>query len=1095
MGLQRLVLRGIQYHRRLHMGLAAGAFLACAVLTGSLLVGHSVNRTLYDIATSRLGGVVFALDWGARYFDAELGTALRSGLEARGENSPTVTVAAVLALRGVAEASTEATQPGDRINRAWVYGVDRDFGILAPPEGPLGQPGPAEAFINEAAARMLSLEPGDDLVLRIPKPSQIPLEAPLASRAERDTAVARVRVLQVLDEARGGRFSLAADQAMPANIFVDRNWLAELAGLGGKANLLLAGDGVTAEDLHHALAERWQPELAGYRWRSHPSGIVQLESDRLFIEDAVVRAAMQDSTASPHLTYLVNRISVGERSTPYSFVAAGAAPPDSPEGAVCINQWTADALNAVEGDTVRLSWAEPLPSGAFEERTAEAPIHKILSMDDVSVERDLAPRFPGLTEVNSCRDWDIGMPLDEEQLLDPANEDYWKTRGQTPKLVTTFETGQDWWGSVYGSVTAVRFSGGATDPGALSQSLKKALDPADIGLSFAPAREAALQSVAQAIDFGALFTGMSTFLIAAALLLLGLLYAHGLQTRTGEIGVVLASGWTKARLRAWLLLESIPGCLAGALTGAVAGAAYARLLLYGLQRFWPDAVAGTPVQFHAAPAVLAQGVGITIFCVLAVLSLCLLRAGSRPVRALLQGDGGASLAAYGRSDKAFLGALLLVLPLAAYATYMAFRGESRDPTGWFFASGAALLAVLLTAYGLVLGYWRRRLAPARLSLTGLLISQLARRRSRTLGVAAVTGCGVFTVLSVGSMQAVMGYRVDQRESGAGGFSVFATTVLPVRAEKRTLPGLDPDMVVPLRVRDGDDAGCLNLNRARAPRIYGVDPEALASRNAFAFPGEAEALWAQLKQPLEEGVFPALVGDSDTAMWGLQAMTDLRQGTEYAYNDDQGQSVRLRTVGKLPMRLSLFQGSLLISEDNFMRLFPNQGGYRAFLVETPDAAAAAALLNREYGRQGMEAMPSLERLRAFHAVERAYLAMFLVLGGLGLLLGAGGAAVIAWRTLAERRAEFALFAAVGFGAGTIRRMEIVETAALVAAGLCIGTFAAALATLPLLPGSHSPLNYANLSVLLAILLFVYLGSAFAVTSVFLRHIPLSALRKE
>lgn len=1091
----RLVLGGIRYHWRLHSGLASGAFVACAVLTGSLLVGHAVDKTLRDIATARLGHVAYALDWGTRYFESALGAVVQTRLHQDTPQFTRAVVAPVLSLRGVAEIAPGTSRPVNRINRAWVYGISPEFGRVASREGLLSQPGPQDALVNEAAARLLGLKPGDNLVLRIPRPAQIPVEAPLASGKERETAVTRVRVLDILADRQAGRFSLAAEQATPANIFVDRDWLGELAGIPGKANLLLANEEAPFDALSGALTNVWQPDLLGYRWRRHPSGALQLESDRLFIEDAMVNATLKIDNARPLLTYLVNRIAVGDRSTPYSFVLAGAVPPDTPKGAVCINRWLADALGAEAGDTASISWYEPLPSGTFKEHSVDASIHAILPMEDLVIERDLAPRFPGLSDVNSCQDWDIGMPLDEEQLKDPQNEAYWKQYGQTPKLSVTFDTGSTWWGNLYGTVTAIRFQNGTTDPEALSEILRSALDPSTLGLNFSPVRQDALDSVAQAIDFGALFTGMSTFLIAAALLLLGLLYAHGLQSRSGELGTVLASGWTLAQTRSWLLLETIPGCLAGALAGSFMGAAYAQLLLYGLQHFWPDAVAGTPVQYHGAPiGILLQGTGITAFCVFAVVVLCVARAGRRPVRSLLQGDLSAPVTSYNRADALFKAAFLITLPMAAVTLIMGFFDKTGDPTTWFFLAGMTTLATLLFAYGLFLGK-QRRSASSRLSLASLLIGQLARRRSRSLGVAAVTGSGVFMVLSVVSMQAAMNYAPERRESGAGGFSVFATTTLPVRAEGEEILGMERQAVVPLRMREGDDAGCLNLNRARAPRVLGVAPEALADRQAFGLPGEAERLWALLDQPLGEDVFPALVGDADTAMWGLQAKTDPQNGTEYSYADDKGRSFRLRAVGKLPMRLSLFQGSLLISEQNFMRLFPNEGGYRAFLIETPDAAGVAAGLNREYGRQGMEAVPSSDRLRAFYAVERAYLALFLVLGGLGLLLGAGGAAVITWRTLAERRAEFALLTAVGFEADTLRRMTGIESAGLVAAGLLIGAFAAGLATSSLLFRNHAPLDWGNLMLLVAVLLFVYLGTALAITLAFLRNIPLSALRKE
>lgn len=1091
-----LVSRGIQYHRRLHLGLAAGALIACAVLTGSLLVGHSVKKTLYDIATARLGRVSYTIDWGSRYFDAGLKDALISTLASDNKREQEPSLATALGLQGVAESPPEQGDQINRINHAQIYGIDEYFSGLASLEGPFRQPGPQEAYLNKAAARLLGATAGTSIILRIPKPSQIPSEAPLASGKERDTAVTRVRVLGVLADAQGGRFSLSANQSMPVNIYVDRDWLGEVSGLPDKANLLLSNAGNTAEELRRALSNCWRPEKLGFRIVSHPSGALQLESERLFLEESVIDAALRTGAARPVLTYLVNSIGLGERATPYSFVAAGAAPPDTPEGFVCINQWLADQLSAKEGDTLSLSWYEPLPSGDFKERSASAPVYKILPMDAVSLERDLSPRFPGLSDVNSCQDWDIGLPLEKDLLADQQNEAYWKTYGQTPKLLTPFETGRAWWGSWYGTVTALRFPPEAMDENTLSTALKDTLDPASLGLSFIPAREDALKAVAHAIDFGALFTGMSLFLIGAALLLLSLLYAHGLQQRAWETGILLASGWTPARVRIWMLLESLPGCMVGSITGAACGAAYARGLLYGLARFWPGAVAGTPVSYQPAPpALLAQGALITVFAVFAVFAACALRAGRRQVRELLQRDFGAVATTHKGTDLLFAVLGVLAALLAAHAWRTAFLGQALDLTPAFFTSGMGLLIMLLCAYGLVLGYWARRATPASLSTSGLLSRQLARRRSRSLGMAAIIGSGLFMVQSVVSMQAAMTRQPEQRDSGAGGFTVFATTTLPVTAEGESILGLPKENVVPLRVKDGDDAGCLNLNRAREPRIYGVDPEALITRNAFAVPGDAAALWTLLTRPPEAGVYPALVGDSDTAMWGLQARTDPQEGTEFAYGDSNGTPFTLRATGKLPMRLSLFQGSLLLSEENFVRLFPHESGYRAFLIESAEATVSAAELNRAHGRIGMEAVPSAERLASFYAVERAYLTMFLVLGGLGMMLGAGGAAVMTARGLAERRAEFALFLAVGFTPGAIRRAAILENTGLVGAGLVIGFLAAAVATLPLLLQSGQAFDFTNLAIILVAIVFAYLVSVLFVTAAFLKTIPLSALRRE
>ena len=1110
-----LIANGIRYHRRLCLGLLAGTIIACAALTGALAVGDSVRQTLRGIAEARLGRVGHALDWGNRYFDAALA----------GDH------AAVLALRGMAEPPPERrgdipVPHNNRLNRAWIYGVDDAFRWLAPEPKNMPMPGPQEALINTETARALGLQAGDMMTLRLARPSTMPLEAPLSRSGDNDIAVARVRVKAVLTDAQWGRFSLSTDQAMPANIFVDRTWLSDLLDMTRKANVMLAADTVTGEQLQDWMSSVWQPEQAGFRFREHPSGIVQLESNRLFLEDAVVQAAQRIGNGQPVLTYLVNSIAAGDRATPYSFVTAGVAPEGAPEDAVCVNQWLADMLDVQAGDRVTITWSEPLPSGEFLERSAEAPIHRVIPMEALQVERDLAPAFPGLSDVDTCRDWDIGLPLDDEKLQDKDNEAYWNEYGQTPKLLTTFETGRRWWGTRFGAVMAVRFTQkqGLTqasdqrerdgsvpvfvDDGAASdqrerdgsvpvfaQALRDTLDPAAIGLAFQPVCEEAERAVDQAMDFGALFIGMSMFLIASALALLTLLYAHGLQTRTGEMGALLAVGWPPRRVGAWLLFESLPIILAGIFVGTLCGVGYARMLLYGLVKFWPDAVAGTPLRFHVTLPTLALGAAIATMCVLAVLLTCVTRACRRPARELLQRDfaSTATLSRGRRLPGALFGAVMLLATLLS--VYQAFYGAADNPTIWFFASGAAALATALTAYALLLGWWTRRRAPAHPTLWRLILMQLARRRSRSLGVAVVTGCGVFMIISVTAMQAAMNFDVERPESGAGGFSVFASTTTPVRSSEETLLGLPRDSGVPLRVWDGDDAGCLNLNRAIRPRLYAVEPQALIARNAFAPPDEVKALWALLNLSLDDGVVPALVGDSDTAMWGLQAAADPERGAEFAYPGDTGETFRVRAVGKLPMRLSLFQGAMLISEENFTRMFPHEAGYRAFLIRADDAQATAAQLNRDHGRLGMEAIPSEERLRAFYAVERAYLAMFLVLGGIGMMLGAGGASVVALRNLAERRAEFALLLAVGYEPHLVRRMALIENAFLVTTGILFGVAAAALAITPLmLQAQHA----AGLPALVAMLLGVitaYLAAVLITTRVALAEIPLAALRTE
>ena len=64
----RLILASLQHHARAHVGTLLGAVVAAAVLTGSLVVGDSVKRTLQNQAEQRLGYVQAAVELHDRFF-------------------------------------------------------------------------------------------------------------------------------------------------------------------------------------------------------------------------------------------------------------------------------------------------------------------------------------------------------------------------------------------------------------------------------------------------------------------------------------------------------------------------------------------------------------------------------------------------------------------------------------------------------------------------------------------------------------------------------------------------------------------------------------------------------------------------------------------------------------------------------------------------------------------------------------------------------------------------------------------------------------------------------------------------------------------
>ena len=106
-----------------------------------------------------------------------------------------------------------------------------------------------------------------------------------------------------------------------------------------------------------------------------------------------------------------------------------------------------------------------------------------------------------------------------------------------------------------------------------------------------------------------------------------------------------------------------------------------------------------------------------------------------------------------------------------------------------------------------------------------------------------------------------------------------------------------------------------------------------------------------------------------------------------------------------------------------------------------------LLNTALADRGFEAVPTAERLQAYLAVENTYLSTFQALGGLGLVLGSLGLAVVLLRSVWERRGELALLRALGFRRRTLGWLVLAENGFLLLLGLAAGAVSALAAAAP------------------------------------------------
>jgi ABC-type antimicrobial peptide transport system permease subunit len=1100
--LRHLVLRSLRFYAASHAGTLLGVVVAAAVLVGALAVGDSVRQSLRDMALARIGRASFALAPTDRFFRAALADDLRSGI-ADG------LAAAVLQLPGAAATPDDTA----RANQVQVLGIDGHFAALAQEPAGLAFHEPDAVLLNAPLAAQLRVKPGDAIVLRVQKPSLLSLESPLSPQEDVSTGL-RLKVEAIVSDAQFGRFSLQAGQTPPLNAFLPLALLQSRTGLDQKANLLLTGAPAAGLKPEELLRRRWTLADAGLESRRVPGGW-ELRSGRIFLDPAIVRAARFVAPApgpQPFLTYFVNELRVGPRAAPYSMVTA-AAPAALPAGMgddeIIIDQWLAGDLQARPGDSLRLAYYVPGADRRLEERQEQFRVRSIVPMEGLAADRALLPDFPGIAQAEKTENWDAGFAIDFKKIR-PKDEQYWKQYRGTPKAFVTLAAGQRMWGNRFGDVTALRFPLDTPVDKALEQvvprALPSALDPAAIGLVFQPLRERALAASSQGEDFGGLFLGFSFFLIAAALVLLALLFQFGLEKRAVETGILLATGWPPRLVRRLFLLEGLAVAVLGGLLGAAGGVFYARGILWGLATLWRSAVAGSALRFHVTAGSLAAGAGAGIIVSTIVIRLALRAQAGRPARDLLERgrELEAGPAAARRHWAGWLAAASGAGALATIAGALA-KGGNADVEA-FFGGGALLLIAGIAAAAILFRRLAGRSVSRPLTLAGLALRGCARRPNRSLATVALLAAGSFLIVAVAANKLDAARDSRRRASGTGGFAFVGQSAMPIVQDLNSKAGRDffgldekslqGTRVVPLRVHDGDDASCLNLNRAQTPRLLGVDPEALQRRGAFTFsaladPARAGKPWQLLEKPgADAGEVPA-VADEATIQWALHK----RVGDTVDYTDGRGHPFKARLAGALAN--SVLQGNLIIDSTAFARRFPDDAGWRMFLIDSPPGAAprVSALLTRALRDRGLELTPAADRLNAFNAVQNTYLDTFQVLGGLGLLLGSAGLGVVVLRNVLERRGELAVLQAAGFRRRTLRRLVLGEHAALECLGLLVGILAALAAVLPALLSLAAPVSYLSLGATLGLVFVSGLLWTWAAARLALRGDLLPALRNE
>ena len=1067
----RLILSSLFHYRWINFSVLAGVALTSAILSGALVVGDSVKESLRRNAAARLSQIGPVMLGGERFFTSALADRIATELGGDAVAAP------VLQITGTAL----NRDGGRRVNQVQILGVDDRFWKLSnkgvAPEGFADERWIA---INAPLADRIGAEVDDTLIVRVELPGALSKDAPLSGESEQTTPFT-ASVTAVLDAEHFGLYSLKAEQVPPATIFLRRERLEAILEQSGRANLILGDDSLDAKAFAAAAEKSWGLEDLQLKVsQADATGTSQIVSSRVFFDGVIVSALEKvAAVSSPVLTYLATDIASGENRTPYSMVS-GVGPElnaivgsEITDEEIVLSQWLADDLAAKPGDKVTLVYNVVGTGRALEEQRRTFKVVGIKAIGEAGWDQSWTPEFPGIFDVDGLDDWEPGIPIDRDRIRE-KDDVFWDQYKATPKAFVSLGAARSMWSNRFGDATAVRFQLKDTAAPLVDQ-LRASLTLTDLGMAYRDLPAEAKSAVANSFDFGALFASMSFFLIVAALVLAGLVFVFGIEQRSTQIGLLLAMGFTRMRVRRFFLGEALFLSLAGAVLGLIGGYLYTRLALYGMSGVWQDAAAGMEFTYSLKPQTLLISFFLTMLVALSVVWFASRKVTAIHPSTLISGSDDLSL---GGNAKSRRDVVALVIGVAgALGCLFAPKVEgTMAAQGLFFGAGF-LMTVAGVAFSSIL--IRRFLRPSEVlqSLGALGRQHTVRRRGRSLAVIGLMAAGVFMVTAINSFRLEGERGAERRNAGTGGFAYVGESTLPVYDDlngeagrkKFGLDGFKEEFtVLPFRVSNGDDASCLNLNRAQLPRIMGVNTGAIAAINPFTFTGKiseprtGESPWRLMgvEHPALEDGTPLVAGiiDQNTAIYALQKGI----GDTVIYETVSGQSFAVLICGFL--ETSILQGSLVIDEASFIRFFPDAGGYRFFLMDGKgtNLEPVAAHLTRMFGDLGLEMRPAADRLNEFNAVQNTYLSIFSTLGGLGILLGTLGLAIIVGRNVMERRGQLGVMQAMGFTRRKLAGMVLSEHWFLHLSGVLIGLGAALLAVLPELTKGSSSLPWGLLA---------------------------------
>ena len=188
----RYITASLKQYRLTHLAVGLGIATATAVITGALLVGDSVRGSLRDLTLERLSSVDTVLVAEQPFREALAGELAN----AIGKESGFTEFAPLLMVPG--SLSTTAGKQTKQATRLSILGATNKFWQLGD-GGPTKSMSGDDVAISQAIADELGAAIGDEVLLRVSLPSNIPADSTLGEKEDSITS-RRLRIVAILNK-------------------------------------------------------------------------------------------------------------------------------------------------------------------------------------------------------------------------------------------------------------------------------------------------------------------------------------------------------------------------------------------------------------------------------------------------------------------------------------------------------------------------------------------------------------------------------------------------------------------------------------------------------------------------------------------------------------------------------------------------------------------------------------------------------------------------------------------------------------------------------------------------------------------------------